>query len=127
MYSGSTFEMTVGLETPLPISYTFPGWTVGFGLPSASMQGFCCVLAGAPSRLPSKRELRILFISLALFSSRLMKKILGEDSSPPPTTFLRAFSRSLHAQIADLLASEHTSPSAYTEGTIARFLIRTRL
>ena len=60
-------------------------------------------------------------------SSRLMKKILGEDSSPPPTTFLRAFSRSLHARIADLLASEHTSPSAYTEGTIARFLIRTRL
>ena len=43
-------------------------------------------------------------------SSRLMKKILSEGSSPSPTSFLWAFSRSVDARIADLLASGHTSP-----------------
>ena len=55
------------------------------------------------------------------------QKILGEGSSPSPRSFLRAFSWGVYARIADLLASEHTSPRAYAEGTTARFLIRTRL
>ena len=57
----------------------------------------------------------------------MLKKILGEGSSPSPTSFLRAFSWSLYARIAVLLAFGHTSPRAYAEGTTARFLIRTRL
>jgi len=61
------------------------------------------------------------------FSSRLLKKILGEGSVPSPTSFLRAFSRNLYARIADFLAFGHTSPRTYAEGTTARFLIRTRL
>jgi hypothetical protein len=65
--------------------------------------------------------------SASTHPSRLLKKILGEGSSPSPTSVLSAFSRSLYARIADLLAFEHTSPRDYAEGTTAKFLIRTRL
>jgi len=57
--------------------------------------------------------------------SRLLKKILGEGSLSSSTSFLRAFSRSLYARIANFLAFGHTSPRVYAEGTTAKFLIRT--
>jgi len=43
-------------------------------------------------------------------SNRLLKKILGEGTSPSPTSLLRAFLWSLYARIADFPAFGHTSP-----------------
>ena len=71
---------------------------------------------GYVQALPTFEEVSALTFKAALQKCRaalcrLLKKILGEGSSPSPTSFLRAFSWSSRMpESTDLLAFGHTSP-----------------